>query len=152
MACGGGFSTSTNTDFFASTILLKDNSALFQCTSDIRTKQNVAPADLRACLDSLLGIRLRVFQYTADYLNTPIVHASAPALARVPQLGCIADELAENHPDAVRSIGSLALANGTVLDNFLTVNLSRQIYELIGAIQYLDEQIALLEARLLLVA
>lgn len=107
--------------------------------SDRRIKQNIQDAEVDACLESLRQIRLRTFQYTEDYA----VHFHTGSGT---QLGCIADELILTHPESVVVRPSFSIGASRTLENFMTINLGRQLYELIGSVQNLHRRLVDLQS------
>ena len=140
LVVSGGTSISKDLYVAGNTYKTSGSSQLWSISSDKRIKENITDVQLDQCINSIMAIRLRNFNYTSHYLNTY-------KLDNKTELGVIADELFESHPDSVtlkdiENIGELQL------NNFKTINMSKQIFELIGSVQFFASKIQSLTSQI----
>jgi cytoskeletal protein CcmA (bactofilin family) len=136
--CAGG--AIIEKDLYAKGIVYNPTTQLMAISSDKRVKEQIVDADLDHCLKSINEIKLRNFNYTSAYAEQSGVKPEAV------QLGVIADEFVLSHPESVIVKDEVTVGDDSFKD-FKTVNLSRQIYELIGCVQRLTQRVQELESK-----
>jgi len=134
--CAGG--AIVEKDLYTKGAVYNPTTQLMAISSDKRVKEQIVDANLDDCLQSINSIKLRNFNYTTAYAEEAGVKKDTV------QLGVIADEFLVSHPESVLIKEEVKVGDDTFKD-FKTVNLSRQMYELIGCIQRLSQRIEELE-------
>ena len=103
----------------------------FYGTSDRRLKENIKDLDLN-CLDLVNNINLREFSWKADETHKPVI-------------GAIAQELNQVLPEKYRHE---FIGGQETKDEYLSINDSKLVYLLIGAIQEQQKEIESLKAKI----
>ena len=103
----------------------------FYGTSDRRLKENIKDLDLN-CLDLVNNINLREFSWKADEKHKPVI-------------GAIAQELNQVLPEKYRHE---FIGGQETKDEYLSINDSKLVYLLIGAIQEQQKEIESLKAKI----
>ena len=103
----------------------------FYGTSDRRLKENIKDLDLN-CLDLVNNINLREFSWKADETHKPVI-------------GAIAQELKQILPE--KYVHEF-IGGQETKDNYLSINDSKLVYLLIGAIQEQQKEIESLKAKI----
>ena len=103
----------------------------FYGTSDRRLKENIKDLDLN-CLDLVNNINLREFSWKADETHKPVI-------------GAIAQELKQILPE--KYIHEF-IGGQENKDEYLSINDSKLVYLLIGAIQEQQKEIENLKAKI----
>lgn len=132
--------------------------------SDSRAKQEIGELDTSQQLQNVKRIRVVKYRYEPSFavqsglVKRPKVHTSkhnktdeqntTNDVIDVIDTGVIAQEIREVLPDAVQEAGSVVLATGEVIDNFLLVNKDRIYMENIGAVKELCKVTGSLETRI----
>ena len=103
----------------------------FYASSDRRLKENIKDLDLN-CLDLVNNINLREFSWKADEEHKPVVGAIAQELRQVLPEKYVHEFIGGKETD----------------DEYLSINDSKLVYLLIGAIQEQQKEIEILKAKI----
>jgi len=115
----------------------KPYSQFWNIASDKRIKKNIEKLDYKDCIESINSIKLHKFRYHDEY--NKIFNSDDKTY-----VGVLADELLETHPESVNVVPYQKI--GTIeMNNFKTIDISQQLYELIGCTQYLLSEIDMLK-------
>lgn len=127
--------------------------------SDSRAKQEISELNTAEQLQNVQKIRVVKYRYEPEYaIHSGLTSYSCSkdkagectiyASNECIDTGVIAQEVREVLPDAVKEAGSMMLANGQMIDNFLVVNKDRIFMENIGAVKELCKVTGSLETRI----
>lgn len=122
----------------------KPGSQVWTVISDKRVKEEIEDVDIQKCIDSIQNFKIKNYKFRDEYRN----------LFNLPdkqQIGVIADDVYETHPDMVNLTSIQQLG----IEDFKTINMGDQIYEIIACLQFLlkenkrkDEEIQKLKTKL----
>ena len=107
----------------------KPFSQFWNIASDQRIKKDVSELTYEECIDSINSIRLKKFRYHEEYNR--IFNSEDKTY-----VGVLADELMETHPKSVNVVPRQRIGS-MEFDEFKTIDISQQLYELIGCVQFL---------------
>lgn len=122
-------------------LAFKPVSQMWSIGSDKRIKENIRDADELEMVESLKKINLKRYKFIDSYQN----FFDMDSVKRT-QLGVIANDLKETHPHLVHAEDRNVA--GQDLKDFLTIDMSEEIFELIGVCQHLLRRVQDLEERL----
>jgi hypothetical protein len=108
--------------------------------SDRRVKQDIVPVDTEAQLRNIQALGLYSYTLKPEW-TASVGIADAPV-----QCGVLAQELQQLIPAAVRPAGDHTMADGSVIEQLLTVDKERLHMEALGAIKALANKSDRLEA------
>lgn len=115
--------------------------------SDSRAKKEISELDTLQQLRNVEKIRVVRYRYEPEFAyHSGLLKAGE--LNDIIDTGVIAQEVQKVLPDAVYETGTVILANGHVIDNFLVVNKDRIYMETIGAVKELCKVTGSLETRI----
>jgi hypothetical protein len=137
--CAGGATIAQ--DLYTGGSVYNPSTQLMTISSDKRIKHSIEDADVAACIDSITAVKLRTYKFSDKYAQQHGLDAEKEVL------GVVADELQQTHPDSV-VVKREEQVGDEKFEDFKTVNLTRQIYELIGCVQYLTKRMKQMEAQL----
>jgi len=113
-------------------------SQFFTITSDARVKEQIEDAIVEECMDVIKSIKIKHFHYSEEYRQ----HFG---LEDKQMLGVIADELQQVDTECVKEA---PMKIGEVeYKDFKQVDMSKQLFNLIGSVQYLLQEIETLKAK-----
>lgn len=107
----------------------KPFSQFWNIASDQRIKKDVSELTYEECVNSINSIRLKKFRYHEEYNR--IFNSEDKTY-----VGVLADELMETHPKSVNVVPRQRIGS-MEFDEFKTIDISQQLYELIGCVQFL---------------
>lgn len=110
----------------------KPFSQFWNIASDKRIKKDVEELSYNECIQSIKSLRLKKFGYHDEYNR---IFSSEDKQ----YVGVLADELMETHPKSVNVVPYQRIGN-LELNEFKTIDISQQLYELIGCVQYLLDE------------
>lgn len=119
--------------------------------SDSRAKQEIGELDTAEQLRNVQRIRVVKYRYEPEFaLHSGLWDGKRESLELngLVDTGVIAQEVRMVLPDAVQEAGSIRLASGQVIDQFLFVNKDRIYMENIGAVKELCKVTGSLEKRI----
>lgn len=119
--------------------------------SDSRAKQEIGELDTAEQLRNVQRIRVVKYRYEPEFaLHSGLWDGKRESLdaGGLVDTGVIAQEVRLVLPDAVQEAGSVRLASGQVIDQFLFVNKDRIYMENIGAVKELCKVTGSLETRI----
>ncbi len=96
--------------------------------SDARLKKNISKLDDDQCLEIVKALPLKHYKWKDQF---------APGTADRHKLGWIAQDVQELIPTAIRTLGSITLEDGTVIDNLKTISTDQILVLMHGAIRAL---------------